>query len=80
MHEGHDLKEASITEEVTGRAVGCESPFLRENHRTSGVTFKVRATWVAGIDSVCMASSRPADKPGQRSSSPLFGTRKTVIH
>jgi hypothetical protein len=29
------------------------------------VTFKVRATWVAVIDSVCTASSTPVDKPGQ---------------
>lgn len=29
------------------------------------MTFKVRATWVAVIDSVCTASSTPVDQPGQ---------------
>ena len=38
-----------------------------ENHHESGVTFKVRATWVAVIDSVCTASSTLVDKPGQGS-------------
>jgi hypothetical protein len=40
---------------------------LGENHRGSGVTFKVRVTWVAVIDSACTASSTPVDKPGQGS-------------
>ena len=40
---------------------------LGENHRGSGVTFKVRATWGAVIDSACTASSTPVDKPGQGS-------------
>jgi hypothetical protein len=31
------------------------------------VTFKVRATWVAVIDSTCTASSTLVDKPGQGS-------------
>ncbi|KPB16759.1 hypothetical protein AC519_1539 [Pseudomonas savastanoi] len=31
------------------------------------MTFKVRATWVAVIDSVCTASSTPVDKRGQGS-------------
>ena len=31
------------------------------------MTFKVRATWVAVIDSACTASSTPVDKPGQGS-------------
>jgi hypothetical protein len=38
-----------------------------ENHRENGVTFKVRVTWVAVIDSACTASSTPVDKPGQGS-------------
>ena len=38
---------------------------LGENHRGSGVTFKVRVTWDAVIDSACTASSTPVDKPGQ---------------
>ena len=38
-----------------------------ENHRESGVTFKVRVTWVAVIDSACTVSSTPVDKPGQGS-------------
>ncbi|HHH9707888.1 TPA: hypothetical protein ACP4BP_005720, partial [Pseudomonas aeruginosa] len=38
-----------------------------ENHRESGVTLKVRATWDAVIDSACTASSTPVDKPGQGS-------------
>lgn len=38
---------------------------LGENHRGSGVTFKVRVTWGAVIDSACTASSTPVDKPGQ---------------
>jgi len=38
-----------------------------ENHRESGVTFKVRVTWVAVIDSACTTSSTPVDKPGQGS-------------
>lgn len=37
------------------------------NHRESGVTLKVRATWGAVIDSACTASSTPVDKPGQGS-------------
>lgn len=40
---------------------------LGENHRGSGVTFKVRVTWGAVIDSACTASSTPVDKPGQGS-------------
>ena len=40
---------------------------LGENHRGSGVTFKVRATCGAVIDSACTASSTPVDKPGQGS-------------
>lgn len=40
---------------------------LGENHRGSGVTFKVRVTWGAVIDSVCTASSTPVDKSGQGS-------------
>lgn len=31
------------------------------------MTFKVRATWIAVIDSACTASSTSADKPGQGS-------------
>ncbi|WP_161981172.1 hypothetical protein [Pseudomonas fluorescens] len=31
------------------------------------MTFKVRATWVAVIDSSCTASFTPVDKPGQGS-------------
>jgi hypothetical protein len=31
------------------------------------VTFKVRVTWVAVIDSACTASFTPVDKPGQGS-------------
>ena len=38
-----------------------------ENHRESGVTFKVRVTWVAVIDSACTASFTPVDKLGQGS-------------
>ncbi|WP_189666256.1 hypothetical protein [Pseudomonas amygdali] len=38
-----------------------------ENHRDSGVAFKVPATWVAVIDSACTASSTPVDKLGQGS-------------
>ena len=38
-----------------------------ENHRESGVTFKVRVTWGAVIDSACTTSSTPVDKPGQGS-------------
>jgi hypothetical protein len=38
---------------------------LGENHRESGVTLKVRATWDAVIDSACTASSTPVDKTGQ---------------
>ena len=40
---------------------------LGKNHRVSGVTLKVRATWDAVIDSACTASSTPVDKPGQGS-------------
>lgn len=40
---------------------------LGENHRGSGLTFKVRVTWGAVIDSACTASSTPVDKPGQGS-------------
>lgn len=40
---------------------------LGENHRGSGMTFKVRVTWGAVIDSVCTASSTPVDKCGQGS-------------
>jgi hypothetical protein len=36
-----------------------------KNHRGSGVTFKVRVTWGAVIDSACRASSTLVDKPGQ---------------
>lgn len=42
---------------------------LGENHRGSGVTFKVRVTWGAVIDSICTASSTPVGKPGQGSKS-----------
>lgn len=38
---------------------------LGENHRESGLAFKVRATWGAVIDSICTASSTPVDKLGQ---------------
>lgn len=38
---------------------------LGKNHRVSGVTFKVRVTWGAVIDSACTVSSTPVDKPGQ---------------
>lgn len=38
---------------------------LGKNHRGSGVTLKARVTWGAVIDSACMASSTPVDKPGQ---------------
>lgn len=34
---------------------------LGENHRQSGVTFKVRVTWGAVIDSVCNSRSTPVD-------------------
>jgi len=40
---------------------------LGENHRQSDVTFKVRVTWGAVIDSACTASCTPVDKPGQGS-------------
>jgi hypothetical protein len=40
---------------------------FRENHRGSGVTLKVLATWGAVIDSACTASSTPVDTPGQGS-------------
>jgi len=40
---------------------------LGENHRGSGVTLKVRATWSAVIDSFCTASSTLVDKLGQGS-------------
>lgn len=55
---------ASITWVVTGRAAGCESPLGRTTGG-SGVTFKVRVTWGAVIDSLCTAISTPVDKPGQ---------------
>jgi len=44
-----------------------------ENHRGSGMTFKVRVTWGAVIDSVCTASSTPVDKPGQGPKFSAFG-------
>lgn len=34
---------------------------LGENHRQSGVTFKVRVTWGAVIDSVCNSRFTPVD-------------------
>jgi len=50
---------------------------LGENHRGSGVTFKVRVTWVAVIDSACKASSTPVDKPGQGPKLSAFGDVKS---
>jgi hypothetical protein len=38
---------------------------LGENHRGSGVTFEVRVTWGAVIDSACTDSSTAVDKSGQ---------------
>ncbi|AUF98023.1 hypothetical protein CXQ80_20395 [Pseudomonas sp. 02C 26] len=46
---------------------------LGENHRESGVAFKVRAAWGAVIDSACTASSTPVDKPGQGSKLSALG-------
>ena len=45
LPQGNDIELASITWVVTVRAAGRES-YLRVNHRGSGVTFKVRVTWV----------------------------------
>lgn len=36
-----------------------------ENHRESGVTFKVRVTWGAVNDSLCTVFSTPAIREGQ---------------
>jgi len=36
-----------------------------ENHRQSGVTFKVRITWGAVIDSACNSRSTPVDNVRQ---------------
>lgn len=38
---------------------------LGENHRGSGVTFKVRVTWGAVIDSACNSRSTPVDNVRQ---------------
>ena len=50
---------------------------LGENHRGSGVTLKVRVTWGAVIDSACMASSTPVDKPGQGPKLSVLGDLKS---
>lgn len=50
---------------------------LGENHRESGMTLKVRATWGAVIDSACTASSTPVDKPGQGPKFSVIGEVKS---
>jgi len=58
-HKGHRYKSIHHLE---GDRASCRMRIaFGENHRGSGVTFKVRVTWGAVIDSACDSRSTPVD-------------------
>lgn len=77
-HEGHMCK--SIHHMGSDRASCRMRIALGENHRGSGVTLRVRATWGAVNDSVCNNSSTPVDNFGQRPFLVASGAVYEIIH